>query len=173
MNIFVLDPDPAIAASYHCDQHLHKMILESAQMLCTWAHVKEIGDPILRRSIYKPAYINHPCTQWIIQDIKNVNWVIQLCLNIQEIRYSLGCNEHSSMLIIRAIRDFVDESQHENPTSFIFTGNPALQLTNLTVPEKYQYYYRNKHLQWIAEKNQGMTYKNRPIPPFMSNLIQS
>lgn len=26
MNIFVLDTDPAIAASYHCDQHLHKMI---------------------------------------------------------------------------------------------------------------------------------------------------
>ena len=25
MNIFVLDTDPSIAASYHCDQHLHKM----------------------------------------------------------------------------------------------------------------------------------------------------
>ena len=24
MNIFVLDTNPALAASYHCDQHLHK-----------------------------------------------------------------------------------------------------------------------------------------------------
>ena len=38
MNIFYLDKDPAKAASYFYDKHKVKMILESAQMLCTAHH---------------------------------------------------------------------------------------------------------------------------------------
>ncbi len=35
MNIFVLDRNPEIAASYHCDRHVVKMIVEYAQLLST------------------------------------------------------------------------------------------------------------------------------------------
>ena len=35
MNIFVLDDDIEKCARYHCDKHVVKMILESAQMLST------------------------------------------------------------------------------------------------------------------------------------------
>jgi len=35
MNIFILDTDPKLCAQYHCDAHVNKMILESAQMLAT------------------------------------------------------------------------------------------------------------------------------------------
>lgn len=35
MNIFVLNENPEIAAREHCDKHVVKMILESAQMLST------------------------------------------------------------------------------------------------------------------------------------------
>ena len=35
MNIFVLDKDPKIAATYHCDSHVRKLILESVQMMMT------------------------------------------------------------------------------------------------------------------------------------------
>ena len=35
MNIFYLDRDPGIAAAMHCDKHVVKMILETAQMLST------------------------------------------------------------------------------------------------------------------------------------------
>ena len=43
MNIFYLDHDPVKAASYFYDKHKVKMILESAQMLCTAHHVID-GD---------------------------------------------------------------------------------------------------------------------------------
>ena len=43
MNIFVLDKNPLSAAHQMCDKHIPKMIVESAQMLCT-AH--RICDPI-------------------------------------------------------------------------------------------------------------------------------
>ena len=35
MNIFILDEDPKVAARMQCDKHVVKMIVESAQMLCT------------------------------------------------------------------------------------------------------------------------------------------
>ena len=38
MNIFVLHKNPIEAAKMACDKHVVKMILETAQMLCTVAH---------------------------------------------------------------------------------------------------------------------------------------
>ena len=35
MNVFVLDYDPKTAAEMHCDKHVVKMILETAQLLST------------------------------------------------------------------------------------------------------------------------------------------
>lgn len=35
MNIFVLDRDPRVAAAFHCDKHVVKMIVEYAQLLST------------------------------------------------------------------------------------------------------------------------------------------
>ena len=35
MNIFYLHKDPVVAAQMSCDKHVVKMILESAQLLCT------------------------------------------------------------------------------------------------------------------------------------------
>ena len=35
MNIFYVDQDPVKAAQMMCDKHIIKMILESAQMLCS------------------------------------------------------------------------------------------------------------------------------------------
>ena len=57
MNIFVLDEDPIKAAEYHCNKHVVKMILESAQMLCTvhWMYleqeVKKLNPDFNNRSI--------------------------------------------------------------------------------------------------------------------------
>lgn len=45
MNIFALDRDPFIAASYHCDKHVVKMIVEYAQLLST-AHRQLDGTPV-------------------------------------------------------------------------------------------------------------------------------
>lgn len=72
MNIFVLDPNPAIAASLHCDQHLHKMILESAQMVST-AHTPFVfaGPAII--SIRPGSTIEH-YKQYYRK--KHINWLL-------------------------------------------------------------------------------------------------
>jgi len=51
MNIFYLDSDPVKAAQVQYNKHVVKMILESAQMLCTaHHHYAELLE-------YKPDYV--------------------------------------------------------------------------------------------------------------------
>ena len=45
MNIFYLHPDPVVCAAHHCDKHVVKMILETAQLLST-AHRVLDGDDL-------------------------------------------------------------------------------------------------------------------------------
>lgn len=43
MNLFLLDKNPALAAIYHCDKHVVKMILEITQILTTVWHLCASG----------------------------------------------------------------------------------------------------------------------------------
>jgi len=64
MNIFILDTNPKLAATYHCDRHM-KMITESAQMLSTAHHICGIKPGVDISRIYKSTHVNHPCSKWI------------------------------------------------------------------------------------------------------------
>lgn len=79
MNIFVLDTNPKQAAKYHCDKHVIKMIVESAQMLCTAHH--ECGTRI---PPYRKTHVNHPCSKWVRQSQQNYNWLCDMALALCE-----------------------------------------------------------------------------------------
>lgn len=74
MNIFTLDLDVQKAAEYHCDKHVVKMILESAQMIST------VFDKYGEHQSYmlKPCFQNHPCTLWAGKSFENLHWLIGL-----------------------------------------------------------------------------------------------
>ena len=72
MNIFYLHQNPEKAARYQYNKHIVKMILESAQMLCT-AHHCIMGDDA--DVPYKPAHKNHPSTIWARQSGENYTWL--------------------------------------------------------------------------------------------------
>ena len=73
MNIFYLDKDPYKAASHFYDKHKVKMILESAQMLCTAHHV--CGNP--DDAPYRRAHLMHPSTIWARQSRPNYFWLYE------------------------------------------------------------------------------------------------
>ena len=74
MNIFHLHKDPRICAEYHCDRHVVKMILETAQMLST-AYQKHCGEDT---NLYKPAYPKHPMTIWVGDSLENFKYALAL-----------------------------------------------------------------------------------------------
>lgn len=83
MNIFVLNHAPYRAAREHCDKHVPKMIVESAQMLCT-AHRLINPDEAWhdRDKLYKVAYPNHPCTRWARESAGNYRWLYSLFVSL-------------------------------------------------------------------------------------------
>ena len=95
MNIFVVDEDPEIAARQLCDKHVVKMILESAQMLCTVAHNHGFNAP------YKKAHPKHPCTLWVGKSAENWQWLITHGLAMAEEYTRRYGRVHKSEAVIR------------------------------------------------------------------------
>jgi hypothetical protein len=73
MNIFYLDEDPVKAAKVQYNKHVVKMILESAQMLCTAHHHFGHGDNVP----YKKGDINHPSTKWVRENSLHYDWLYE------------------------------------------------------------------------------------------------
>lgn len=72
MNIFATDPNPIIAASHLDDKRVIKMVLESAQMLCTALHIH--GASHLAK--YKSTHVNHPSNVWCRENNSNYGWLL-------------------------------------------------------------------------------------------------
>jgi len=74
MNIFYLDKCPDKAARLQYNKHVVKMILESAQMLCTAHHC--YGDKWQVENVpYKQAHLNHPSTIWARKSRSTYMWL--------------------------------------------------------------------------------------------------
>jgi len=81
MNIFILDRNTKKCAEYHCDKHVVKMVLETAQLLCTAIHkvLDEHGPEDYRAEIpYRRTHDNHPCTLWLVESYDNYKWLLRL-----------------------------------------------------------------------------------------------
>ena len=96
MNIFVVDEDPVVAAQQLCDKHVVKMILESAQMLCTVALEHGYED-----APYKKAHPKHPCTLWAGKSAENWQWLITHGLAMAEEYTRRYGRQHKSEAVIR------------------------------------------------------------------------
>jgi hypothetical protein len=78
MNIFYLHDVPETCARMHNDKHCVKMILESAQMLCTAHRALDGNDKCDNLFMYKQAHLNHPSTKWVRENVYNYKWMFSL-----------------------------------------------------------------------------------------------
>ena len=106
MNIFYLDNDTEICAKYHCDKHVVKMILETAQMLST-AHRVIDGDMYAaNNNLYKATHKNHPSAVWVRQSDQNYLWTLSLLLELMKQytkRYNKKWNESKSDALVTGL----------------------------------------------------------------------
>lgn len=156
MNIFFLHLIPSICAIYHVDRHVVKMILETAQLLCTaiWVSGKEAP--------YKKTHENHPSAIWARKSKANWLWLKKLGIALcEEYRFRYG-KIHKSESIIRALEcPELPDDEFTSPT-------PAM-------PDKYKCdcslkSYRNYYLFGKVHLHLWKTrhaWKNRDIPPFV------
>ena len=150
MNIFVLDLNHTLCAQSHNDRHVSKMILESAQLLCTCLRSCGIEYG------YKLFNPNHPCNKWVRHSYSNFIWLRSLALELgREFTHRYGTT-HKSIEVI---------TQAPNPTISDLGLTPFAQ----ALPEQYRHtdavqayraYYR-------GDKYDLLTYTNRQPPEWL------
>ena len=176
MNIFFLDKDPQLAAEYHHDKHVVKMILETAQLLSTAHRVLDgeqyidqstgrkikrwkMDNDLMENGLYKATHINHPSNVWARTSKDNYIWLYRLFANLcMEYTHRYG-KVHATNLKLSHL-----------------LGNPPKNIKDIgmtslpqAMPDEYKTEdsvkaYRNYY---IGAKKQQSKYTNRDVPTWL------
>lgn len=139
MNIFFLDDIPKFAAQYHCDKHVLKMTVESAQIMSTVIR-KQIPDA----DVYKSTHKNHPCTLWAGESYDNLWWLYNLSVELCN-EYTYRYNKvHKTAAVIERCKSYFNKLEFP---LYEFT-TPALAMPDqyknkFSAVDSYRQYYLN------------------------------
>lgn len=153
MNVFYLDHNPRVAAQLQCNAHVVKMILESAQLLCTAHH--ELGSGT--DDMYRSTHVNHPSSVWVRQSRKHYRWLwshFRWLLN--EYAYRYGKTHKSARLLDLLSRPPAIGSNTFTPPP---QAMPDEYKHNDTVTAYRQYYISKQHTMGVP-----MIWTNRTKP---------
>ena len=158
MNVFYLDKDPKKSAKALTDVHVNKMLLESAQLLCT-AHrvldgeerkegrrtVYTLKDKKRDALLYKATHVNHPSAKWVRESQENYYWVYYHMLALcQEFRNRNQKVHETERKLGHALRYFPRNLPRKG-----FTEPPCVMPENFitdSVVESYKGYYLSEKL---------------------------
>lgn len=141
MNIFALDIDPEQAAKWHCDSHVNKMCLETAQMLSTINRMAgKTGQ------FYRPTHKNHMCTVWARASTENYRWLWRLG-NFLSLEFEQRSRKvHASSHIINLAKEIPNNVPVGSLTKFALCMPDRYKASNPI--EAYKAFYK-------AEKRHG------------------
>ena len=182
MNIFTLDNDPKIAAQYHCNVHVVKMIVEAAQMLSTahrmldcfqtteartlesgkvktvkvWKHIESDLDAVL----YQTTHPSHPSNLWTRQTRENYKWHYELfCALCDEYTHRYG-KVHATDTKLRSILGQFPIKLQDGPLMpfpLAMKSNPECMDANDPV-DSYRKFYQTKQARF------KMRWSKREVP---------
>ena len=148
MNIFFLDSDIKKCAQYHCDKHVVKMILETAQLLCGVHHTTPQVTPQVP---YKLSHKNHPCAIWTRESLTNYLVLCELGLELcYEYTYRYGRRHKSQEVIEWCVIN------KPNIVDIGYTKPPKAMPDEYkvdSVVESYRNYYRGAKASFAVWKN--------------------
>jgi hypothetical protein len=159
MNIFYLHSDPVKAAVVQYNKHVVKMILESAQMLCTAHHC--YGSSEQKANVpYRQAHLNHPSTIWARKSISTYMWLYDHMIALGKEYTKRYGKEH---LTITKCKDFLATPPlHIQSNEFVEPPQcmpDKYKVENDAVSAYWNYYENEKH----TVKNSDEELITRPI----------
>ena len=159
MNIFYLDKDPRLAAQYHNNKHVVKMILETAQLLSTAHHMLDGSN--VPQGIYKATHRNHPSAFWIRSGVDQYRWGFDLFgFLIEEFHYRY-MKPHACERLIPVLINNPINIDYDAP----WTEPPQCMPDECRVEENAVEAYRNYY---IAHKSHLAKWSVRNIPSWYS-----
>lgn len=164
MNIFFLSLDPREAAQLHCDKHVIKMIIESAQMLYSahWALKSSLPS-----NAYKQTHINHPCSKWVSESLDNYLWLCELAKELcNEYRFRYGQTK------VHKTEAHIDWLIANYPDGILNGGftNPAQAMPDEYKDEDVVVAYKRFYRESKMKDRNIVTYKNRSFPDFLTSI---
>ena len=165
MNIFILDQNPVKAAEYHCDKHVVKMILESAQMLSTAHHISFLYSKNLTEKdfkgqktitqycqqnnpfaneIYSVSHLHHPCTQWTFKSIQNYLWHSELSLALCREYTKRYQKQHKSQIVLEKLAKNLPNLPNIGLTDFAIAMKDEFKISTNAIDCYRNYYLKDK-----------------------------
>lgn len=177
MNVFYIDHDPVTAATWLCDQHVSKMILESAQMMCTAIRMNLGLDDVPReelphelRFLYRKAHPKHGSTIWVGTSYDNFKWIFQHVVQMHHQHQLRFGTRHKSFRVARiawvytmnrrGTKDAVPFVEKGLTPPYMAFGPDLGHLKDPADPvDSYRKFY-------IADKSKFATWTNSEPPPW-------
>ena len=159
MNIFYLDKCPDKAARLQYNKHVVKMILESAQMLCTAHHYYGDKDQV-ENVPYKQAHLNHPSTIWTRRSKSTYMWLYNHMIALgDEYKKRYG----KTHLSITKCKDFLAiPPRHIQGDDWCQPPQamPDEYKTECSIQAYWNYYIGEQHV--VVNHNKEKPYEQRP-----------
>ena len=159
MNIFYLHKDPREAARLQYNKHVVKMILESAQMLCTAHHC--YGDKWQKENVpYKQAHLNHPSTVWARRSKATYMWLFK---HMMGLGYEYWLRYGKQHLSISKCSMFLSKPPvHIQGEEFVQPPQamPDEYKDPCSIQAYWNYYIGEKHV--VVNLNKEKPYEQRP-----------
>ena len=159
MNIFYLHKDPREAARLQYNKHVVKMILESAQMLCTAHHC--YGDKWQKENVpYKQAHLNHPSTVWARRSKATYMWLFK---HMMGLGYEYWLRYGKQHLSISKCSMFLSKPPvHIQSEEFVQPPQamPDEYKDPCSIQAYWNYYIGEKHV--VVNLNKEKPYEQRP-----------
>ena len=156
MNIFYLDKDPNKAARVQYNKHVVKMILESAQMLCTAHHHYGNGDNVP----YKKAHYNHPSTIWVRQNSIHYDWLYDHMMALGDEYTKRYGKTHLSITKCAEILSDAPRGMRNKPFEQPPQCMPDEYKDECSIQAYWNYYIGEKHV--VANLKTEKLYERRP-----------
>lgn len=124
-----------------CDKHIPKMVLESAQLLCSVYHVTENIEQDIP---YRLTHKNHPCSIWCRESQANFNWLTNHAMSLcDEFSFRFG-KQHASKSVIEWCRANSHRIPFRSSQPSRFVLAMPDQYKKNTATASYRSYYRSE-----------------------------
>tara|TARA_R110002020_G_scaffold437754_2_gene648053 strand:+ start:301 stop:804 length:504 start_codon:yes stop_codon:yes gene_type:complete len=160
MNIFTLDSCPKKSAELQHDKHVVKMILESAQILCSVFDKDKFNVP------YRRTHYNHPCNKWARESYGNFSWLLSHAFSLSdEYTYRFG-KRHKSKDVLNWCWEHKGYLKLNKQSKTNFAQAMPIEYKQENSIDAYKDYYINEKL------NDRTKWTNRNVPSIFKEKME-
>lgn len=141
VNIFYLDSNPNKCATYYCNKHVNKIMIEILQILSYIFHEEGLIKPPYKKT--RSINTNLAPYKWAKKSLSNYKYCVNLADALcKEYKYRYNKHCHASESVIEFFKNNIPKNfNNKNKTEFLFTDNIKIYKKYFNSIDASRYYY--------------------------------